>query len=581
MKRARALTFAIACAVLTSTVPARAQFARPVGDDRLGALSARYFADLWKLDPPRATRVGVHDYDDHLGSYDASAFATRLDTARRYLHELRDIDTSSMGADASYDERILEASLESSILSLGTLEPWKHRPAYYSEVASGSAYSLLARNFAPLHDRVRALVARERQMPVLFESALANLTTVDAVTAQIDRREIEGTIAFFREVVPPAVAGVKEPGLRDEFATTNAAVVASLSDYLKALDAGVFAHPSGTYAIGADRFAQMLRLQELTPISLATYRTVGETALARTRAEFVATAKLVDATRTPEQVVADLDAHHPSADGLLAKATTDLHALRAFVIAKDLLTLPPDDDVTVVATPEFARETTFASVNLPGPLEMHASAAYYNVTPVDASWSATRREQHLSFFNDAYFPLVSAHEVMPGHYVNFALAHHEKLSLIRRLLSSPSFSEGWAHYVEQMMVDQGWGDGDPKVRLAQLQGALQRECRYLVGLREHTEGMTVDEATTFFETNAFLAADPAHREALRGTVDPLYGYYTLGKLELLKLRDDYKKSAGSKYSLKNFHDLLLAHGDPPIAIARKLVLGAEDDGKLL
>jgi uncharacterized protein (DUF885 family) len=577
----RALALAFACVLAGSSAPARAQFARPVGDERLEALSTRYFAELWKLDPPRATRVGVHDYDDRLGSYDATAFATRLAMAKRYLEQLKDIDPGSMGADASYDARIMQASLESAILSLGTLEPWKHRPAYYTEIASGATYSLLSRDFAPLGDRVRSLLSREHQMPELFQSARGNLTTVDAVTAQLDRREIVGTIAFFSTVVPQAVAPLKDGGLRAQFLVANDAVKSALTAYLAALDAGLFAHPSGTFAIGGQRFAELLRLQELTPIPLETYESVGESALAATRAEFERTAKEIDPAHTPQQVVASLDSHHPAAGALLAKATSDLLALRAFVLAKDLITLPPDDDVKVVPTPEFARETTFASVNVPGALETNATQAFYNVTPVDPSWTAARQEEHLSFFNDAYFPLISAHEVMPGHYVNFALNRHEKLSLIRKLMSSPSFSEGWAHYVEQMVVDEGWGGGDPKVRLAQLQGALQRECRYLVGLREHTQGMTVDEATAFFENNAYLAPEPAHREALRGTVDPLYGYYTLGKLELLKLRADYKKSAGSAYNLKTFHDLLLAHGDPPIAIARKLVLGAEDDGKLL
>ncbi len=176
---------------------------------------------------------------------------------------------------------------------------------------------------------------------------------------------------------------------------------------------------------------------------------------------------------------------------------------------------------------------------------------------------------------------MSAHEVMPGHYVNFAIAKHERLSLIRRLLSSPSYAEGWAHYDEQMMVDEGWGNGDPKVRLAQLQGALLREARYIVGLREHTQGMSVADATKFFQVNAFVAQEPAHREALRGTQDPLYGYYTLGKLELLKLRADYRRRVGPAFNLQKFHDAYLAHGDPPIFIVRKELLGAADDGKLL
>ncbi len=576
-----ALLATFGCATASLSSPAIAQYQRPIGDERLAALSTRYFNEIWKLDPPRATRAGVHDYDDRLGSYDATAFATRLETAERYLRELRDIDTSTMGADASYDERIFEAALESSILSLSTIAPWQHRPAYYTEVAAGSAYSLLSRNFAPLPDRVRSLISRERQMPGLFDSAKANLTTVDATTAQIDRREIAGTVSFFSGALPSAVAPLKDPALKAQFAAANARVIASLNTYLAGADATVFAHPSGSFAIGPDRFAELLRLQELTPITLTAYESTGEAALAKTRAEFVATAKLVDPARTPQQVIASLSVHHPSSANLLSKASADLLALRTFVESKNIVTLPPDDDVKVVPTPEYARETSFASVSVPGPLESVASEAYYNVTPVDPSWSAARQEEHLSFFNDDYFPLVSAHEVMPGHYVNFALDRHERLSLIRKLLPSPSFSEGWAHYVEQMMVDEGWGNGDPKVRLAQLQGALQRECRYLVGLREHTQGMSIDAATAYFQANAFMAEEPAHREALRGTVDPLYGYYTLGKLELLKLRADFQKSAGSSYSLKTFHDLLLAHGDPPIAIVRKLVLGANDDGKLL
>jgi uncharacterized protein (DUF885 family) len=170
---------------------------------------------------------------------------------------------------------------------------------------------------------------------------------------------------------------------------------------------------------------------------------------------------------------------------------------------------------------------------------------------------------------------------MPGHYANFVLHKYEKLSLVRALSSNPSYTEGWAHYCEEMMVDEGLGDGDPRTRLAELALALQREARYLVGLREHTQGMTVDEGTKFFVDNAFLPEIVARREALRGTGDPLYGYYTLGKLEILKLRDDYKRKLGAAYSLQKFHDAFLAHGNPPIAIVRGLLLGKDDDGNVL
>ncbi len=552
-----------------------------MGDERLDALAGRYFASVWRLDPIVATRTGVHDGDDRIGDFTATGYRARVDLARTTLADLRAIDPGTMGAEAADDAQILESRLEATVLDLGTLETWKHRPAQYAQTASQGIYELISLDFAPLPDRMRSAVAREREIPALLDAAKDNITTVDATTAELAAADIAGTIDFFRNVVPPAFAPVRDGALAAAFKASNAAAIAALERYRDALVAGPFAHPSGTYAIGAATYAEKLRLQELEPISLATYESVGEAALAKTKADFVATAQRIDSAKSPEQVAALLGASRPAPDALLAKAKSDLQRLRDFVAAHHLVTLPPDDDVTVAATPEFARQTTFASMNAPGPLETKATRAYYYVTPVEPGWSEERKAQHLSFFNDFGFPIVSAHEVMPGHYLNFALDRHEKLSLIRKLLPSPSFAEGWAHYDEQMMVDEGWGDGDPRVRLAELQLALQRECRYLVGLREHTQNMSVDAATAFFEQNAFMAPDPARREALRGTQDPLYGYYTLGKLELLKLRDDYAKVAGSHYSLEAFHDALLAHGDPPIAIARKLVLGADDDGKLL
>ena len=278
---------------------------------------------------------------------------------------------------------------------------------------------------------------------------------------------------------------------------------------------------------------------------------------------------------------ADLGKQHPPADKLVATAQNDLIALRAFVERKHLVTLPPEFDVRVAETPSFNRQTSFASMNTPGAFERVATQAYYYVTPPDPAWTPAQQEQHLAFYNDYLLPVVSAHEVMPGHYVNFVLHKYQRLSIVRALSGNPSYSEGWAHYDEQMMVDEGWGEGDPRVRLAQLQAALQREARYLVGLREHTQGMTVDQGARFFQDNAFMTEIQARREALRGTQDPLYGYYTLGKLEILKLRADYRKKLGGAYTLQKFHDAFLAHGNPPIAVVRKLLLGADDDGKLL
>jgi len=554
---------------------------RPIGDERLEALATQYFAKTWELEPIRATGVGVHDYDDKLPDYSAAGMARRIAHLRLYLGNVRAIDPATYGAEASYDARIFEASLEATLLNLQERQPWRHDPSFYTGQAANAIFSLLTRDFAPLRDRTKAVIARERAIPALLEQAKLNVTTVDPTTAELARRNMKGTADFFRLVVPAAEAPLHDAALQVQLRTANEAVLAALQSYRTAIEAGPLAHPSGTYAIGGKLFEQMLGLQELSPITLAQYERVGEDALKKTRADFVATARLIDSVKTPEAVAASLGAQHPAADDLLKKATADLVTLRRFVVAHKIVTLPADNDVKVVATPEFARQTTFASMNAPGALEKVATQAYYNVTPVEAEWPPERKEQHLAFFNDYAFPIVSLHEVMPGHYLNFAIDKHLKLSSIRKILRSASFAEGWAHYDEQMMVDEGWGDGDPKVRLAQLQLALQRECRFLVGLREHTQNLSVDDATKFFQQNAFLGEEPSRREALRGTQDPLYGYYTLGKLEILKLRDDYKKKLGSRFVLGNFHDDLLAHGDPPVAIVRKILLGADDDGKLL
>jgi hypothetical protein len=548
---------------------------------RLDGIATRYFDRSWELDPIRATETGVHDYDDRMPDLSADGYAARIALARRTLALLRDIDAATFGAEGSYDARILEGRLESTLVALQERQTWKHDPAIYTGQAASAIFSLLARDYAPLNVRLKAAITRERGIPALLDAGKQNTGAVDPTTALLAHAEMAGSIEFFQRVVPAAFAGARDGRLQAQFRDANRAAIDALAVYATAMDAGPLAHPSGTYAIGPKLFARMLELQELAPIPLAQYERAGEDALAKSKADFVATARAIDPSKSPEAVAAELGAKHPSANDLLKVAAGDLVALRKFVVAHKIVTLPADDDVKVVPTPTFARETTFASMDAPGPLEKVATQAFYNVTPPDPAWPEQRQEQHLAFFNDYAFPIVSLHEVYPGHYANFIIDKHLNLSLVRRLIRSGSFAEGWAHYDEQMMVDEGWGNGDPHVRLAQLQLALQRECRLLVGLREHTAGMSVEDGTRFFEENAFMSPEPSHREALRGTQDPLYGYYTLGKLEILKLRDDYKAKYGRSFTLEAFHDALLAHGDPPLSIVRRILLGADDDGKLL
>jgi uncharacterized protein (DUF885 family) len=583
-----ALAAAVLAALMLGPAPSGAQSGialPPAGttSPRLGALETAYVQQLFADQPSAATQAGIHAYDDRLPDLSAQGYAARIASAHAMLAELDTLQRTGgpLNDEDAADVQIMRAALERQLLDDETEQRWKHNPSLYTSAASYAVYGLFSREFAPLADRARSTIARERAIPALLAAGKANVTTVDATTAELAKSDIAGTLAFFTVVVPAAFADLHDAALARELADANAAAVAAVRDYFDAMTTGPLAHPSGTFAIGASSFARRLELQEGRALPLDVYERVGQRALDETKAAFVATAAKIDPARSAADVFADLGKQHPSADALLTTAQSSLAALRAFVARKQLVTLPPEFDVRVRETPSFNRQTSFASMNTPGAFERVATQAYYYVTPPDPAWTPAQQEQHLSFYNTFAFPVISAHEVMPGHYLNFVLHKFQHLSLVRAISGNPSYSEGWAHYDEQLIVDESWGDGDPRVRLAQLALALQREARYLVGLREHTQGMTVEQGTRFFQDNAFMPEIAARREALRGTQDPLYGYYTLGKLELLKLRDDYRRKLGPSFTLQKFHDAFLAHGNPPIAVVRKLLLGADDDGRLL
>ncbi|GAC1303593.1 MAG: DUF885 domain-containing protein [Vulcanimicrobiaceae bacterium] len=568
-------------ALLTARAPALAASVAGAGDPAYRAIEREYFAENFRANPVAATRAGLHDDDRSLGSYGARDYAAGLARDRAYLARLGALDRTTLSPEVAIDATMLSNALNDDLVVNGELETWRHSPDSYVGIASGGVYAVVERAYAPVPVRARNAIARELAVPALVAQAEANLTGADAIGAKIGADDARESQAFFLKTVPEALGPLGDPALAAELARAGVVAQTAIAGYAAWIQEHLVKHPSGTYAIGARAYRERLKYEEALDIPLATYAKTGEDALAATRAQFVATAKSIDPTKTPDEVAASIKAVHPTADRLLSAAQHDLDALRRFLREKQIVTVPPDADVKVIETPVFQRATTFASLDTPGPLEAIATEAFYNVTPVDLEKTAAEQQEYLGFFNDYWRPIVSAHEVYPGHYVNFTVDKHLPLSLTRRLLWTPSFGEGWAHYDEAMIVDEGWGGGDPRVRLAQLGGALVRECRYVVGVREHTAGMSVEDATRFFMANAFMARDPARREALRGTQDATYGYYTLGKLEILKLRADMRKKLGAAFTLRGFHDALLAHGDPPLPLLRPLLLGADDDGKVL
>jgi len=259
---------------------------------------------------------------------------------------------------------------------------------------------------------------------------------------------------------------------------------------------------------------------------------------------------------------------HPSEDSLLIATRAGLDKIRRFIADRKILTPPANQNLNVIETPVFNRSLSFASMDSPGVFEKNANEAYYNVTPVDADWSAAKKAEHLGFFNSYQLEIVSIHEAFPGHYYQF-LHLKEVPSLVRTLMGSGSNSEGWGHYCEEMAIEQGYGGGDPHYELAMLNLALQRIGRLIVGIEMHVNGWTQEQGTAFFEKEAYMARVNAEREARRGTSDPTYLVYTLGKWDIQQLRADVQARMGDKFVLGEFHDRFLGMGRAPLSVIRQ------------
>jgi uncharacterized protein (DUF885 family) len=547
-------------------------------DAQYVALAHEYFYDNFRMNPIDATAVGVHDYDSQIGDLSAPGIEAGLKSDHDYLAKLAGIDRSALSPSVALDATLLENALRDDLLLNETLSEWRHDPDDYTQTASAAVFTVMSKDYAPLATRMGYAIDRERLIPDMLLEAEKNITTVDAITKRISVEDAAGSVDFFKNTVPLAFTGVHDAALQAQLTKANADAATAMSAYAAWIGT---LKPSGTFAIGADAYRKRLLYEDALDMPLDQYLAVGKRALAVTRAQFIATAKKVDPHATPLQAYLSITRIHPPPSALLATAQGDLVKLRAFVEAKQLVTLPPNANIKVIDTPAFERATTSAAEDSPGPLEMVATQAYYYVTPVDPTWNGKQKEEFLAQFNDFEFPIISAHEVYPGHFTNFSIDRGLDLSLTRKLSQTSEFAEGWAHYSEQMIVDQGWGNGDARVRLAQLDEALLRECRYVVGVGLHTQGMTIEQAEHLFTSECFQTPQVAIEETLRGTQDPMYGYYTLGKLMILKLRADYKKKMGSEFTLLKFHNELLSRGDPPLPLLRPFILGSDDDGKPL
>jgi uncharacterized protein (DUF885 family) len=551
-------------------------FAAP-GDDDFRDLTQKFIEDDLRTYPDDATEQGDHRYDDQLTDLSRAAIESRIRATKKWKHDFEAVKPDQLDPANEADREWLIAQLDGRLLDSEQLRTYERAPGEYLPV--GALHSLIKRNFAPLEMRMLSATAREKAALHNLAAARLNLKPprTAKVTVDIMLSEMPGVISFLQKDLTEAFDTVAAGPAKTAFLKANGKLIAAMKDYTKWLKTSVLPRATGDFAIGADAYKRMLADQELVDIPLADLETAGEDELVRLQADFQKTAHLIDPNHNPAEVAAALNRAHPSADQLIPTVTAGLAALRDYVVTHHLATIPSEVPPLVRETPPSMRATTFASMDSPGPFEK-STEAYFYVTLPDPSWPEDRREQLLEFFSAPLISDTSVHEVYPGHYVQF-LNNRLNPDKVRALYASGANAEGWALYCEQMMLDEGLHKGDPKYRLAQLQMALMRACRYLVGIKMHTKGMTVEQAEAFFETNAYLTPHNAEVESFRGTEDPGYLRYQLGKLMILKLREDLRKKQGADFDLGKFHDAFLREGAVPVRLIRRAMLG--NDGPLL
>jgi uncharacterized protein (DUF885 family) len=548
---------------------------------RFQSIADAYLRGYYDFNPTEATALGLHEYDSKLESRSPESVASEVKRLRGTLAELARINSTVLSPESRYDYLTLSSHARAQLLELEEIRMWQRDPNVYNSLAAASIDNILKRNYAPIDQRLDAMLARDREIIRLLNEGRVNLDNPPKIYTETAIAQTRGSLDYFTRVVPQMIeragGGRLTAARRAQIEASNQTVISALNSFAEWLQRDLLPRSFGEFSIGEENFRRKLAYDEMVETPVPQLIREGERELRRTQEEMRELAEEISPGRGVNFALQSIARDHPAADGLIGDTRAELGRIRAFVRTQNILTAPSREHLIVSETPEYARSTSFASMDSPGPFERTATEAYFYVTPPDNDWDARRKEEHLSFYNRYALPIIAIHEVYPGHYYQY-LTLKQQPSRVRTALRSASFVEGWGHYCEQMMLDEGFGGNNPKLRLAQLNLALLRLGRYLVGLRMHTGGMTYDQGVQFFIREGYQERVNAEREARRGTMDPTYLVYTLGKMEILKLREEWKTRLGASFNLGEFHDRLLSFGMPPVKIIRLAMLGDTSSG---
>jgi uncharacterized protein (DUF885 family) len=534
---------------------------------------------LYEAQPTHATFDGVHTHDDLLEDLSRQGLESHTHALSGYLRRLEEINVAGLTDVERLDHRMIGANLRARMLELEEVRTWEKNPQYYSDILASSLAGQALFNHAPADERARRVLSKLRQTPRLIQAARDNITDPPGIFVKVGLETMRGALKFVDDDLPKAFASVDDLHLLGDLADAQAEASQSIGAYLQYLEEDVAPRARSSFRLGREKFEQKLKLDEGITVSLDRLLAIATRELHATQEEFRSVAGRMNGG-DPLETWARTKSDHPEPGELVSVARKQLDDLATFLERQNIISLPAGEPITVAPTPDFYR-WSLASMWTPGPFEAKATRAYYYLTDADPSWAPDRQREYLRDYNHPTLWSISIHEVYPGHFLHYQhLRRVESKARKSTMFAAASFVEGWAHYCEAMMIEAGFARQQPSIKLGQLAESLIRLARFIVCIRLHAEDMSVEQGMRFFRDEAFMEEASARREAERGTFDPTYLVYSVGKLMLLKLRRDYKEQEGKAFSLKSFHDTLLSNGTAPFWLHRALMLPG-DSGDLL
>jgi uncharacterized protein (DUF885 family) len=531
---------------------------------RLDKLEEQVFRHVFELNPRQAVMLGLHDYDGFLPDLSRDTLKGWANKAVELLEVIKG-EFHELDKDGREDSQSMETMLERTLFEIQDLRAYSTRPTIYAMQLSTTPY--ISREYAPVDARIGAVNKHLRTIPGFLEQASIDLdgTLADPIVevaikmTQGVMRDLDGDTA--QEAARANVA------IREEFDRAKAEGVLAMVAFIDALHEEH--KTSMDFALGRERFQKLLWVNDRINQPVEQVLELGIRDLEANSKALRESAERIRPGATVESIVDEIQQDHPKAKLLLDDAAEGLHDLEGLLRDREIVTIPGRTRVRVVPTPSHMRATTTAAMNSPGPFEKEGMEGLYYVTPPEEGWDAKRTEEWLRHMNRVTLKDIAIHEVWPGHYTHRVYQREFGKSMTRKAYSNYAFSEGWAHYCEEMILDEGYGV--EKLRFIQLKEALLRDCRFIVSFKMHTQGMTLDEAREFIMKNSFMETGPAEREALRGTFDHSYYGYTLGKIFIKKARERFFHTHPDE-PLRAFHDKLLSLGGAPVGRLESLIV---------